>query len=175
MQFITIYKGRCGRLFDKGGSKVCARKNISSQKNSVALYLSKPCNQKCTYIGKKIVLFAQFQIATDWTNWFQCIWSSDETTNQQTNNFFSSKKQRTSKKCSKNRIDSTIWSQKKCAFINIVRNDDILMTTYQKQKNHFKDWINSIPKLDLYNIIFGSRNFIARHSHFSSTLSKKST
>ena len=45
MQFVT--KGRCGRLFDKGGSKVCARKNISSQKNSVALYLSKSCNQKC--------------------------------------------------------------------------------------------------------------------------------
>ena len=126
--------------------------------------------------NKKTVLFAQFQIATDWTNWFQCIWSSDETTNQQTNNFFSSKKQRTSKKCSKNRIDSTNYLiSKKCAFINIVRNDDILMTTYQKQKNHFKDWINSIPKLDLYNIIFGSRNFIARHSHFSSKLSKKST
>ena len=73
MQFITIYKGRCGRLFDKGGSKVCARKNISGQKNSLALYLSKPCNQKCAeYIHrkkqKKPVLFAQFQIATDWTN-----------------------------------------------------------------------------------------------------------
>ena len=69
MQFITIYKGRCGRLFDKGGSKVCARKNIPSQKNSVALYLSKPCNQKChRKKQKKTVLFAQFQIATDWTN-----------------------------------------------------------------------------------------------------------
>ena len=29
--------------------------------------------------------------------------------------------------------------KKKCAFINNVRNDDVLMTTYQKQKNHFKD------------------------------------